>query len=50
MQNILMDSLITSKSIHHNLHTTPKLNGIRYEMVTEAQTADYLFSDALHTL
>jgi hypothetical protein len=50
MQNILMDSLITSKSIHHNLHTTPKLNGIRYEMVAEAQTADYLFSDALHTL
>ncbi len=41
---------MTSKSIHHNLHTTPKLKAVRYEMVAESQTDDHLFSDTVHTL
>jgi hypothetical protein len=51
MQNkFLADALVTSKSTFNNLHVTPKVRNIRFEMTAESQSVDHLFGDAMHTL
>jgi hypothetical protein len=46
----LADSLVASKATFNNLHVTPKLRNIRFEMMAESQSVDQLFGDAMHTL